>query len=118
MSMSHVGSGSVRPAVPLVSDDPVRRDDLQQEQERDRDDHERRPARAQRDHAEQRRDEPGDDAGDRHPQPQRDVDRVDEDAERVGAEAEERALAERHVAGVAGDDVQPAPPRSRRPARG
>ena len=79
-------------------------------QQRDRDDHERVPARAQHDRPTSGGEDARDDAAERH-----EAERVDALAElvgqtqrgppRVGADAEERALAERDVAGVAGDDV-------------
>ena len=56
--MLHIGSGSVMPAVPLVSECQLMADELEQEQEGDRDDHERVAARAHRDHAQQRGEQP------------------------------------------------------------
>ena len=86
---------------------PVRREQLDEEEERDCEDHERMPASAHRHDAEQGGHSACEHAGDRNPDPRGAADVVDADADRVRAEPDERTLPERDVAGVAGDDVQP-----------
>ena len=88
---------------------PVDRHLLHEEQERDGDDDERRPTRAQRHQARPDGDGRGDQARHRDPQPRRHrVELGGQHADRVTTQADERALAERHVPGEARDDVQTA----------
>src|SRR3954451_4474694 len=87
---------------------PVEEHELREQQERDRQDHERVAARAHRDHAQERRERRADDARERDPHERRDRRVADRDqADRVRADPEERALAERDVAAIARDHVQP-----------
>src|SRR5215207_7389743 len=94
-------------AGPVREPVPVRGEQLDEEQERDRQDHERVAAGAHRHDAELRCHRAGHQAGDRDPYPRRAADVADADADDVRAEADEGALTERDVARVTGDDVQP-----------
>ena len=100
--------GSWMPDVPPVNAE-VERQQLEDEEDRDRHDDERVAAGAQRHEPDRDRDQPGHQAAERqqreHGPAARDVPVLRGERDGVGAGAEEHRVAEREVAGVAAEDV-------------